>query len=145
MKKKWLVSFLLAASFLAAATPSSGTIVFLAFADLSSGPASCGGGTLYGFWGYHSGVVWSRAPGDYGRSFKVEGKSGKCAFTFFPLSSCTDWGSAGILDNVDCDTYFEQICNEDKTYKATTLVAVTDGGGESASDATSCMAPSCGW
>jgi hypothetical protein len=79
-------------------------------------------------------------PGDYGRNFSLDGATKICGVSF-PKQSCSANGSAGIVDDVDCDTYFEQLQNrcEEVSYKATASVYVTDGGGESAFHESACQ------
>lgn len=144
MKKTWMIPAVAALTLLVSASPSSGTIVFSAFAGLSVFPAPCApGGTLWSFSGTHSGTVHSMDAGDYGRNFDLDGTTDDCGWGF-PRASCSGAGSAGIVDNVQCTTYFEELENrcENRSYKATASVYVTDGGGESDYDETSCQ--SCG-
>lgn len=79
------------------------------------------------------------APGDYGRSFGLDGTTKDC-IAGFPMASCSTGGLAGIVDSAQCGTYFEvgeNLC-EYESYKATASVYVTDGGGESGYDESSC-------
>lgn len=135
-RTSWMTCIVVVA-LVASASPSYGTIVFTAYADGDWAPAPCLPG-LMRFSGFHQGTVYSMDPGDYGRQFVVEGGSGLCGISF-PMS-CSDSGSAGIDNSASCDTWHEM--RDDRcqvaTYKAVTTVAVTDGGGESASDETVC-------
>jgi hypothetical protein len=127
------------------AVPSSATIVFVAVAGLDMYGAPCAPGVEH-FKGYHSGEVYSMDPGDSGRTFTVDGQSGRCGFSggnLVVLATCSTGGTAGTTNLVACCTDFEQSCNPFRTYRAETQVYVDDSGGESASDATSCASPGC--
>jgi len=143
MKRQWLSAILILMGLLMA-VPSQATIVFVAVAGLDDYPAPCAPGIQH-FKGYHSGEVYSMDPSDSGRTFTVDGDSGRCGFAsnLVVLSSCSTGGTAGTVNSAACCTDFEQRCSGLKTYRAETQVYVNDGGGESASDATSCAAPSC--
>jgi len=141
MKKTWLIAALVVPALLASPSPSSGTIVFSAYANLTRSSVPCGVPRLVQWNEYHSGSVYSMDPSDYGRGFRVEGDGGECA-PFSPLSSCFDTGTAGIDNTASCSEYFTVglfICESQVTgYKAATTVMVTDGGGESAYVETPC-------
>lgn len=141
MKKTLIVLALVVPALLISAMPSSATIVFTAYASLTRSSAPCAP-RLVRFNEYHSGSVYSMDAGDYGREFRVDGDGGECA-PFSPHSSCSDFGTAGIDNTAACSEYFEVgrfICESAVTsYKATTSVEVTDGGGESAYDETNCI------
>lgn len=141
MKKTWTVPLFLVLALVVCAAPGSATIVFTAFADLSFYDAPCTPpGTLMSIEGYHSGSLHSMDAGDYGRNFDLDGTTKSCSFSV-THGTCGDFGTAGVDNNVFCATYFEQMKNmcSSRSYKATASVQVTDGGGESAYDESSCQ------
>lgn len=120
--------------------PSSATVVFSAYADLDIYDAPCGFGVLKAFATYHSGTVHSYAGGDSGRGFQVDGGLSVCSSTF-DRASCSNGGTVGTNTTVSCSTYTERnqgSCSS-TPWQAKTDVGVTDGGGESAFDASGCQ------
>lgn len=136
-----LVGLLLAVALLALPAPSSGTIVFSAYADtpdIGDAGGCAPGGTIKAISSYHLGSIASMGAGDTGRHFDVDGSLGKCGF-FYAMTSCTDRGTAGSDNSASCTTYMEVgggMCSGN-SYKGVTDVYVLVGS-ESAHAESSC-------